>query len=124
MKLLTLVGLALALGASASWADGDATQGEQIFKKCEACHTVADKANKVGPSLLGVVGRKVASVADFNRISKKKKSEFFGRSSQNKVVVFSNKDLAIGDLVRVKILDCTQTTLIGEVECKIDAPTQ
>ena len=66
MKLLTLVGLALALGASASWADGDATQGEQIFKKCGACHTVAAKANKVGPSLLGVVGRKVASVADFN----------------------------------------------------------
>lgn len=48
-------------------------------------------------------------------ISKKKKSEFFGRSSQNKVVVFPNKGIEIGDLVRVKILDCTQTTLIGEV---------
>jgi len=57
-------------------------------------------------------------------ISKKKKSEFFGRSSQNKVVVFPNKGLEIGDFVRVKITGCTQTTLIGEVEGKIDAPTE
>lgn len=49
-------------------------------------------------------------------ISKKKKSEFFGRSSQNKVVVFPNNGLHIGDFVRVKIVSCTQTTLIGEVE--------
>jgi len=56
--------------------------------------------------------------------SKKKKNEFFGRSSQNKVVVFPNKGLKIGDFVRVKILDCTQTTLIGEVEGKIGAPTE
>jgi tRNA-2-methylthio-N6-dimethylallyladenosine synthase len=56
--------------------------------------------------------------------SKKKKSEFFGRSSQNKVVVFPNKGLEIGDFVRVKITDCTQTTLIGEVEGKIEAPTE
>ncbi len=45
--------------------DGDAAQGEQVFKKCGACHTAADKTNKVGPSLLGVVGRKVASVPDY-----------------------------------------------------------
>jgi tRNA-2-methylthio-N6-dimethylallyladenosine synthase len=49
-------------------------------------------------------------------ISKKKKSEFFGRSSQNKVVVFPNDGIEIGDIVQVKILDCTQTTLIGTVE--------
>jgi tRNA-2-methylthio-N6-dimethylallyladenosine synthase len=49
-------------------------------------------------------------------ISKKKKSELFGRSSQNKVVVFPGKGVEIGELVKVKILDCTQTTLIGEVE--------
>ncbi len=48
-------------------------------------------------------------------ISKKKKSELFGRSSQNKVVVFPGKGIEIGALVQVKILDCTQTTLIGEV---------
>ncbi|MCK9414537.1 MAG: tRNA (N6-isopentenyl adenosine(37)-C2)-methylthiotransferase MiaB [Prolixibacteraceae bacterium] len=57
-------------------------------------------------------------------ISKKKKSEFFGRSSQNKVVVFPNNGIEIGDFVRVIITGCTQTTLIGEVEGKIDSPTE
>ncbi len=52
-------------------------------------------------------------------ISKKKKNEFFGRSSQNKVVVFPNSGIEIGDFVRVKITGCTQTTLIGEVESAI-----
>ncbi|MCE1200188.1 MAG: tRNA (N6-isopentenyl adenosine(37)-C2)-methylthiotransferase MiaB [Marinilabiliales bacterium] len=47
--------------------------------------------------------------------SKKKKSELFGRSSQNKVVVFPGKETKIGDLVKVRVLDCTQTTLIGEL---------
>ena len=51
-------------------------------------------------------------------VSKKKKSEFFGRSSQNKIVVFPKKDIHFGDYVKVKINDCTQTTLIGEVVSK------
>ncbi len=57
-------------------------------------------------------------------LSKKKKSEFFGRSSQNKVVVFPNSGIEIGDCVRVRITDCTQTTLIGVVEGRLDAPTE
>ncbi len=48
-------------------------------------------------------------------ISKKKKSEFFGRSSQNKIVVFASEGIQIGDFVHVKNTDCTQTTLIGVV---------
>ncbi len=55
-------------------------------------------------------------------VSKKKKSEFFGRSSQNKLVVFPNKDIQFGDYVKVLIKDCTQTTLIGEVIERIDFP--
>ena len=66
MKFTPLAFLALSVLAQSAWAAGDATQGEQVFKKCAACHTVADKTNKVGPSLLGVVGRKVASAPDFN----------------------------------------------------------
>jgi len=57
-------------------------------------------------------------------VSKKKKSEFFGRSSQNKLVVFPNKDLNFGDYVRVVIRDSTQTTLIGEVIERIDCPQE
>jgi tRNA-2-methylthio-N6-dimethylallyladenosine synthase len=60
------------------------------------------------------IGKSVEVLAE--GVSKKKKSEFFGRSSQNKVVVFPSKGVEIGDLVQIKILDCTQTTLIGEIE--------
>jgi cytochrome c len=66
MKLSLFVFLALVAVANPASADRDAGQGEQIFKKCAACHSVADKTNRVGPSLLGIVGRKVASVTNFN----------------------------------------------------------
>ena len=46
--------------------------------------------------------------------SKKNQDELFGRSSQNKVVVFPKKNYRKGDSVQVKITRCTQTTLIGE----------
>lgn len=53
---------------SALYASADAAAGETYFnKKCAVCHT-ADKggANKVGPNLYGVMGRKVASHAGFS----------------------------------------------------------
>jgi tRNA-2-methylthio-N6-dimethylallyladenosine synthase len=64
------------------------------------------------------IGKTVEVLAE--GVSKKKKTEYFGRSSENKVVVFPNKGIEIGDFVRVKILDCTQTTLIGEAEGKME----
>ncbi len=40
--------------------------GANVFKKCQSCHTVEDGgANKVGPNLWHVLGRPVASAADF-----------------------------------------------------------
>jgi tRNA-2-methylthio-N6-dimethylallyladenosine synthase len=45
--------------------------------------------------------------------SKKSKEELYGRTSQNKVVVFPKKNHQKGDLVMVTIERCTQTTLIG-----------
>lgn len=47
--------------------------------------------------------------------SKKSKEEFFGRTSQNKVVVFPRKNHKIGDYVLVEITDCTPATLIGKI---------
>lgn len=61
MKYLIYFGIAIMLGASAAHADGDAAKGEQVAKICQACHSLTDKTNKVGPSLVGVVGRKPAS---------------------------------------------------------------
>ena len=48
-------------------------------------------------------------------ISKKSPDEMFGRSSQNKVIVFPAKGIEIGSLVQVKVKDCTSATLIGEL---------
>lgn len=44
-----------------------AAMGEQVFKRCVACHTI-DKggANGIGPNLHGIVGRAVASHEGFN----------------------------------------------------------
>ncbi len=53
-----LVVLAVTAASGTAWADGDPAKGETAAKICTACHSFADKANKVGPSLVGVVGRK------------------------------------------------------------------
>jgi len=47
--------------------------------------------------------------------SKKSQEELFGRTSQNKVVVFPKKDFTAGNLVKVKIRDCTSATLKGDL---------
>ncbi len=45
---------------------GNVEAGEDVFKKCRACHDAGpDAKNKVGPQLTGVVGRKVGSAPDY-----------------------------------------------------------
>jgi len=48
-------------------------------------------------------------------VSKRSTSEFFGRTSQNKVVVFPRKDTKVGETVKVKINTVSSATLIGEL---------
>jgi cytochrome c len=55
-------GLLFALNASAAVA-ADADHGKQVYQACAACHS--DKADALGPSLVGVVGRKAGSRDDF-----------------------------------------------------------
>ena len=51
---------------SALLALGDIQHGEKVFKKCAACHLVnKGGANKIGPALYGILGRKVASKEDY-----------------------------------------------------------
>tara|TARA_Y100000758_G_scaffold179078_1_gene127341 strand:+ start:23 stop:547 length:525 start_codon:yes stop_codon:yes gene_type:complete len=51
----------MALFASTSAADG-----AKVFKKCAACHSIAQGgANKIGPALWGVLGRKSGSVSGY-----------------------------------------------------------
>ena len=50
----------------ALFASTNALDGEKIFKKCAACHSIAQGgANKIGPALWGVLGRKVGSVPGY-----------------------------------------------------------
>ncbi len=66
ISILLSTALAAALSVpTAAFADGDPVKGRKIFKKCAACHTATDEANKIGPHLVGVVGRPVASVEDY-----------------------------------------------------------
>lgn len=54
--------------------------------------------------------------------SKKNKAQYFGRNSQNKVIVFDNPALPdgsfryqVGDYAMAEVLDCTPATLLGRV---------
>ncbi len=50
----------------ALFASVSAAEGAKVFKKCAACHSIAEGgANKIGPALWGVIGRKSGSVADY-----------------------------------------------------------
>ena len=54
-------GSIIALFASISSADG-----AKIFKKCAACHSIAqDGGNKIGPALWNVLGRQAGSVSNY-----------------------------------------------------------
>jgi len=61
-----LVAIAALVAAGSAQADGDATRGKAVFRQCQSCHSVDEGANRVGPSLFHVVGRPVASVANYS----------------------------------------------------------
>jgi nitrite reductase (NO-forming) len=47
-------------------ADGDAAAGRQVYRKCQACHSLEPGKNSLGPSLSGIVGKKAAEASDYN----------------------------------------------------------
>ena len=67
IRLIRLCGLAALLSAPAAHASdakGDAANGKEVFMAsgCPACHGVTKEDNsKVGPNLVGVVGRKAGT---------------------------------------------------------------
>ena len=56
---------AITLAAGPAFAEGDAAKGEAVFKKCQACHNATEEKNKVGPHLVGIIGRKAGSVEGY-----------------------------------------------------------
>ncbi len=69
-KLMLLAATAALLAAPAL--AGDPAVGEDLFKKCKACHSVIapdgtefQKGGRTGPNLWGMMGRPIASDPDF-----------------------------------------------------------
>ena len=65
--LLTGLLVAGAIMPGVAHAQGNAEEGESVFRKCQSCHRVGpDAKNNTGPVLNGVIGRQAGTVADFN----------------------------------------------------------
>ena len=47
----------------------DAAKGKKVYTKCKACHNAEEPKNKIGPHLVGIVGRKSASVDSYTKYS-------------------------------------------------------
>lgn len=84
-RLPALAGATLAalLFAAPGFAQ-DAKEGEKVFAKCRACHSLEDGKNGVGPSLHGIFGRKSGTAPKFN----------YSKAMVDKGVVWDEKTLA------------------------------
>lgn len=68
MKLIKSAILVPVLGLLSTPAfamDGDAAEGEKVFRKCSACHVVDSDTNRTGPHLQNIFGRKPGSIEGF-----------------------------------------------------------
>jgi cytochrome c len=75
MKSLVLAAASLALTMATAQAQ-DLAAGEQSFKKCGPCHSVGeDAANKIGPVLNGLEGRKSGTIPGYSYSEANKKAE-------------------------------------------------
>lgn len=54
--------------------EGDPAKGERIFNRCKACHEITEEKNKVGPHLVGLIGRTAGSVEDYKYSDANKES--------------------------------------------------
>ena len=67
---LNTIGLALAIvvgtGGKAPAQAADVKAGKSVFKRCTACHEADKEKNKVGPHLVGIVGRKAGFADKFS----------------------------------------------------------
>jgi cytochrome c len=64
---VALTAAAMAVWSTGAFAQaGKAEDGEQVFKKCMACHRVGPEAkNLIGPNLTGVIGRAAGTAEGF-----------------------------------------------------------
>jgi cytochrome c len=76
MRVITVAALTM-LALTAPATAQSLENGEDVFKKCRACHAVGPSAkNMVGPLLNGLEGRKAGTIAGFNYTEANKSSGF------------------------------------------------
>ncbi len=69
-SILTSGFLVVLLASAAVHAEGDAAAGENLFRRCAACHTIDEGARaKQGPNLFDVYGRVAGTSDGFDRYS-------------------------------------------------------
>lgn len=76
-RLLPVIASAIILTSGTAMAAGDPIDGKRVFKKCKACHNVEKNKHKVGPTLVGIIGRTAGT-------SKDQKSKLFRYSKAMK----------------------------------------
>jgi len=72
-KFSGVLALSMVAVSSHAGADGDATNGEQVFNggtyRCYTCHSLNPGEHKIGPSLARLFGRKAGSAPGFEKYS-------------------------------------------------------
>lgn len=76
IALAAVAALSLSAGAASAQDAGDAVKGEKVFKKCQACHSVDEGQQKVGPSLHGIIGRQAGTVDGYTKYVGLKGADF------------------------------------------------
>ncbi|WP_296099323.1 cytochrome c family protein [uncultured Agrobacterium sp.] len=66
---LSAAAFLLTLSVASVSAEGDPVEGERAFGKCASCHNIDNPRTRLGPHLMGVVGRRAGSVADYPNYS-------------------------------------------------------
>ena len=66
MRMLFFLALGTAMAATSATQAQDAANGQKVFRRCQACHVVDKPQNRVGPHLMGIMGREAGAVEGFN----------------------------------------------------------
>lgn len=83
--------------------------GQEIFKKCSSCHSTDSSKNAFGPSLVGVVNRKAASLPRYAYSDALKKSGLTWTEANLRRWVAGNDILVTGTRMRhVQITDAAE----------------
>ena len=70
MNFIKLFVLILTIFILNNNAFADAAKGKKLFTKCKACHNAEEPKHKVGPHLVGIIGRKAGLVDGYKKYSK------------------------------------------------------